>query len=129
MRVLASPRLVAALLAPVVLVSGAAQGLMLMRCGSSVTVSASCCCEKEDAPPAASTVREGKPGCCDRLALPTAPPQLEQRLAAPLASPIVAVVTLPSAGVLDALHRELPVPRLDPPAAPSPLLTTCALLI
>lgn len=129
MRAFASPRLVAALLAPVVLVSGAAQGLMLMRCGSSVRVSASCCCEKERAPAPASELKPGAQGCCDRVAVPAAPPQLEQRSPAPLPGPTLAALQLPAASIVGSLYRELPVPRLDPPAAPSPLLATCSLLI
>jgi len=128
MRAFASPKLVAALLAPVVLVSGAAQGLTLMRCGSSVRMSVSCCCAKESPAAAVSGVVSGAAGCCDSVAVPTAPPQVEQRSAAPVAGPSVAVLQSPPT-LVDALQREVPVPRLDPPASPSPLLTTCSLLI
>lgn len=121
-------KVIAALLAPVVLVASAAQGLMLMRCGSSVEVAASCCCHKDKAPAPGNEVVPDAGLCCDRMAVPTAHPQIEQRPGTPVPAPtVVAVVEEPLP--FGALQRTLPVARLDPPPVPSPLLVTCTLLI
>ena len=129
MRIRLPSKVVAAALAPALLVATAAQGLAFMRCGSAVQVAASCCCHKDEAPAPASDVMASDGSCCDHLTVPTTQPQVEPRSKAPVPSPaIVAVIQepLPLAG---ALRDGVPGPRLDPPPAPSPLLASCSLLI
>jgi len=122
-------KVIAALLAPVVLVASAAQGLTLMRCGSSVAVAASCCCHKNQAPAPGSEVARSAGECCDRRALPATQPQIEHRSGTLLSAPIVVALVLKPLPLAVALQRALSVSRLDPPPVPSPLLATCSLLI
>lgn len=129
MRIRLPTKVIAALLAPVVLVAGAAQGLMLMRCGSSVAVAASCCCHETQAPVPASEVVQSAGACCDYLAVPATQPQIEHRSGTPVPAPIAVAVVQEALPLIGALQRTLAVPRLDPPSAPSPLLATCTLLI
>lgn len=127
MRTRLQSRFIAALLAPALIASGAAQGMLLMRCGQQVRTS--CCCPKGDAPPAAA-VKSAALQCCDTLAVPAAPAQATNDRAAVSPSGPVLVAT---AGEVASLHPvagpALHVPRLDPPPGLSPILANCALLI
>lgn len=120
-------RFIAALLAPALIASGAAQGMLLMRCGQQVRTS--CCCPKGEAP-AAAAVKSAALQCCDTLAVPAAPAQATNDRAAVSPSGPVLVA---SAGEVASPHPVSGppprVPRLHPPPGPSPVLANCALLI
>lgn len=121
-------RLIGALLVPALIASGAAQGMLLMRCGSATRMS--CCCPKEQTPPPSSTIKGEKMRCCEIAAIPAGPAQAAHDQAAPTIQPpmLVAVVgAQPSFElVVDPVRQ---IPRLDPPPARSLVLANCALLI
>ena len=121
-------RLVAALLAPALIASAAAQGLLLMRCGPAGRMS--CCCPKTEAPPPAPTIAAEAARCCSTLAIPGAPSQATHENAvtsAPL--PMLVAVAHEAPGLDLAVSRRGRAPSLDPPPGPSPVLANCALLI
>jgi hypothetical protein len=119
-------KLVAALLAPALVVSGAAQG-MLLRCGPEVR--ASCCCPGKPAPPPSPVVAPATPQCCT-ISVPAAPPQARHdpsAIGAPLPMLVAAAADVaPAHAVFVAVADP---PRLDPPPGLSPVLANCALLI
>jgi hypothetical protein len=121
-------RLIGALLVPTLVVSGAAQGMLLMRCGPATRMS--CCCPKEQTPPPVSTVKPEKMQCCDTAAIPAAPAQVAHEKAAPTIHPPMLVAILGAAPALEvSFDRARHVPHLDPSPARSLVLTNCALLI
>ena len=126
MRAHLNSKLIAALLAPALLASGAAQGLLFMRCGSAVRMS--CCCPKEAPAAGSSSVTPGAWQSCGKLAVPSVPAQNVERVPPILSAPILFALG-PSNGVLPLVEPVRQVPRLDPSPGPSPLQTGCALLI
>jgi len=119
-------KLIAALLAPALLASRTAQGLLPMRCGAMVRTS--CCCPKE-APPPLSTLTHGMQMCCDKLVVPSLPAQPVGR-ALPTVSAPVLVPALGPASVGEPVNERIrQVPRLDPLPAPLLVLANCTLLI
>lgn len=116
-------------LATVVLVAGAAQGLMFMRCGAAVVMAASCCCHEGETTPLAAQVVPGAGDCCERVMVPAAQPQAERSSGAPVAARIAVAIVAEPLPFIGALHRAPQAPRLDPPPGPSPLLASCSLLI
>ena len=127
MRARLHSKLIAALLAPLLLASGASQAMLLVRCGS--TLRLSCCCPKQAplAPSAALTGGMAQP--CDRVAVPAAPAQEEGRLTPIGSAPVLLARLAPTNSAGGAAERLPPIPRLDPPPGPSPVLANCALLI
>ena len=129
MRVSISSQLVAALLAPLLLASGAVQGLALMWCGSEVRMS--CCCSKSEAPAAAATLTAGTQRCCDPVVVPAAPAQEkgDQRSAEVAPPPLLLAVAGPASPVTQRSERMRPAPAIEPPPRTSPVLANCAFLI
>jgi hypothetical protein len=122
-------KLIAGLLAPAVLFSATAQGMLLMRCGEAVRVS--CCCPKGEAHASATMAAASTASCCDTLSVPRAPAKpTPDRVATNAAPPalLLAAVLRPLPVVAD-VRGVLHVPRLDPPQGPSLVLANCALLI
>ena len=120
-------KIVAALLAPALLVAGGAQGLFFMRCGEQVGMS--CCCPGEKAPPPASTLTPAKGLCCDTLAVPSAPAQVHEVAVSAVPAPVlVAVAVAPHPAVIGP-RAARDAPSLDPPQPASIVLSNCALLI
>ena len=120
-------RLIGAFLVPALVVSGAAQGMLLMRCGEDVRMS--CCCPAEQPAPDA-TVQADSARCCDTVAIPAAPSQAAHEVTAPTMQPQVVAVAAAAAWAGQVLvDRVREAPRLDPPPGLSPVLANCALLI
>ena len=126
MRVRLHTNLIAILLAPALLASGAAQGLLSMRCE---TVRMSCCCPKAAPPASSATLAPDLSRCCEVTAVPAAPAQNTERSVAAVSAPTLVAAIGPAQGALPAVERIRPVPSLDPPPGPSLLLANCALLI
>ena len=128
MRVSRSSQLIALLLAPLLLASGAVQGLSLMWCGSEVRMA--CCCSKSAAPAAAATITAGTQRCCDPVAVPAAPAQerSDQGRALVSPAPLLLAVAGPATPVRRA-ERMRPAPAVEPPPRTSPVLANCAFLI
>ena len=121
-------RLIGALLVPALVASGAAQGMLLIRCGT--TTRMSCCCPKEPPPPAGATVRAEKRQCCAVAAIPQGSKGAMRDQAVPAFDPPVLVaIAGQQAASGPFVDRAWPVPRLDPPLARSLALANCALLI
>lgn len=118
-------RLAVTLLATALFAASAAQGLELMRCGSSVSVAASCCCHGKAAQGAEVSAARGS---CVRLAIPAAQAQVEHRAAVPLAAPLAVALFQQALPLPGALLLGAVLPAAAPPPA-SPLLLTCSLLI
>ena len=127
MRVRLHTNLIAILLAPALLASGAAQGLWFMRCGE--TVRMSCCCPKEATPASSATLAKDVSQCCETVAVPAAPVQNTERSVAAVSAPTLVAAIGPAQSALPAVERIRQVPSLDPPPGPSLLLANCALLI
>jgi len=127
MRARLQKRLVAALMAPALIASAAAQGMLLMRCGTAAAFS--CCCPGDTDATSVSVATETHP-CCDRLAIPRAPAQR---------TPDRAVSSAPEPVLLQAVATvPIPTPPFatkarvfrtgDPPGFPV-VLAHCTLLI
>jgi hypothetical protein len=121
-------RLIGAFLLPALIASGAAQGMLLMRCGPAVRMS--CCCPKEQAPAPVSTIKGEKLQCCDTVAIPAGPAQAahEQAVSAVQPPTLVAVAGVATRFEL-LVDRVGRVPQLDPPPGPPLVLANCSLLI
>jgi len=120
-------KLIAALLAPVLLASGATQGLLFMRCGS--TVRMSCCCPKEAPAPAFGALTHGTGEACGTIAIPSVPAQNVERLV-PLDSPPILVAArnpFPSVWLVD--EQVGRAPDNDSRPGWSRVLANCSFLI
>ena len=118
-------KLLRAILASALLFAAAAQGLSLMRCGSTLRMQSSCCAK--DAPPVGPQIA-GAHFCCDRFDIPVAPPGADPRNIQ-LPAPSQFAILAPQTAIEIARLRSLPVPRLDSWTGPPLALTNCALLI
>jgi hypothetical protein len=121
-------KVVAALLAPALIASGAAQGTLLMRCGPEARMS--CCRPAGEAPPPSSTIAPGTPQCC-AMSAPGTPARATHDPASTTTAPAPMLIAVAAEVVrLDAASDPVRhAPRLDPPPGLSPLLANCALLI
>ena len=120
-------KLIAILLAPAMLVMGAAQGLLLVRCGS--TVRMSCCCPK-DSPTSDAPSMAPSEECCARLSIPNVPAQTTNSVASAVPAPALIAAVAPMVSVDLVVERIRPrTPHLDPPPIPSRVLANCAFLI
>ena len=120
-------KLIAALLAPALLVSGAAQGLLFMRCGESVRMS--CCCASEAPPEPSAAIDQAAPLCCSQLAVPTVPARSDNTGAPVGAAPTLLALLTPATTIGPTVERGRVVPLLDPAPGPSLVLVHCAFLI
>lgn len=123
-------KLIAALVASALLASGAAQGLLFSRCGS--TLRMSCCCPKEAPPAPSSTLTQSaRQSCGKKIDAPSAPAQNVERVVPIVSAPILvaALGTFTGVGPVVVVEHLQQVPRLDPPPGLSPVLANCALLI
>jgi hypothetical protein len=127
MRASLPTRLVSALVVPALVASGAAQGMLLMRCGR-VEARSSCCCPKSEVPAPSTTIAAGERQCCDAVAVPGLESATHERFVASPTAPALAAVAPASARELF-VESPQRIPRLDPPPGPSPVLANCALLI
>ncbi|HEY6911080.1 MAG TPA: hypothetical protein VI356_17005 [Myxococcales bacterium] len=119
-------RVVVALLAPALVLSGAAQGVLL-PCAPDIRTS--CCCPGKQAPPPSPMVAPATPQCC-AVSAPAAPPQARHDPSAISAPLPMLVAVAREVSPAHALFAVLPdAPRLDPPPGLSPVLANCALLI
>ncbi len=120
-------KLIAALLAPALLASGATQGLLFMRCGSTVRVS--CCCPKKAPAPAFGALTHGTGQACERIAVPSAPAQEVERVAPIGSAPILIAVRGPPTSARLVVGQVGQVPRLDLWSGWSVVLANCSFLI
>ena len=121
-------RIVAALVAPALVASGAAQGLLLMRCGQEVRVAASCCCKHEQ--PASPTVAPAPARCCASVAVPASQAQVAaDRAITSAPAPVLVALAVEPVFAASALAPRGSPPRVEPPPSRSPVLSNCALLI
>jgi len=124
--VLARPtKLLKGILASALLFAAAAQGLTLMRCGSTLRVQ-SCCCAK-DTPPVGPQMA-GAHSCCDRFDIPVVPPGADSRTIQ-LSAPSQLAILAPQTAIGIVRLRSLPVLRVESWTGPPLALTNCALLI
>lgn len=127
MRLRLHSKLIAALLAPVLIASGAAQGMMLVRCGPAVRIS--CCCLTGEVP-SSPTIASAKAQCCDTLAIPSVPTTVAtDRVVTTPPLPILVAALEEGTTLVHILERLRHVPRLVPSLGRSPILANCALLI
>jgi hypothetical protein len=120
-------KLIAVLLAPLVLVIGAAQGLLFVRCGSAVRMA--CCCPNDEATSEAPSMAPSQQ-CCSRLSIPTVPAQITNSVVSAVPAPALIAPIAPMATVDLVVERIRPrAPNLDPPPIPSRVLANCAFLI
>lgn len=129
MRVRLPSKLIAALLAPALLASGATHGLSFLRCGSAVRIS--CCCPKEPLAASANRVTPGSQHCCNEIAAPSAPAQAITSATPVLSAPMFIARLGPSTSFRPVVEQVLQVPSRWPPPPPSPslILANCTLLI
>ena len=127
MRVRLPSNLIAAVLAPALLASGTSQGLVLMRCGS--TVRMSCCCPKEAPRAAFSTLTKGVLHSCDKIIVASVPAQNFERVIPIGSAPILVATPGPLTSVGSVAEHLWQAPRLDSRPGPSLVLANCALLI
>lgn len=125
-------QVVAALLAPVLLFAGGAQGL-LSRCGASVGRH-SCCCKKPgaDAAVAQATVAAAQVPCCDSAVTPSRPeqqrpPQAVSALTGP--APVAPLYAEPALAALARAVPQRPPERDRGRPSPSLPIQLCSLLI
>lgn len=123
-------KLIAALLAPALLLAGGAQGFFFMRCGEQARMSMSCCCPAAKTPAPETTLTQAKGLCCDTLAVPSAPVQVHEVAASAAPVPVLfAVATAPHPAMVSAPRAVREAPSVDPPQSASIVLSNCALLI
>jgi hypothetical protein len=120
-------RLIGAFLLPALVASGAAQGMLLMRCGPAASMS--CCCPKEQAPAPGSTIKGDSGECCNTVAIPAEPAQAAREQAVSAVQPPTLVALVGLSTMVERIDRVLNVPPLDPPPGPPLVLANCALLI
>jgi hypothetical protein len=124
MRSLLASRLVAALLVPALLASGAAQALAA-RCDGAVM---SCCAKKSEA--AARTVTGEAHRCCPVAAAPAGNEEARKTAVPPAPLPVLVAVIGPAVRVAPPAVQDRPdAPALDPPPGPDLVLSHCSLLI
>lgn len=120
-------KLVAALVAPALVVSGAAQGMLLMRCGPEARMS--CCCAKADAHAPSVTnplIRQ----CCDTISIPSSPAQpANEGAISTVAAPMVSAIVGPVVRLAPVLTRARHLVRVRPLPGVSAVLANLALLI
>ena len=120
-------KLIAALLAPALLASGATQGLLLMRCGP--TVSMSCCCPGQAPPPASTTVANDAGQSCAKIAVPSVPAPSAKRVDPIGSEPILVAVLGSFMSTRLAVEHVGLIPRLDLRPGRSLVLANCSFLI
>ena len=117
-------RVLASLLVPALLASGAAQALA-MRCDAAVM---SCCAKKSATPASAVTGPTHK--CCPEASAPAGQEAAQKTAVPPPLAPVLVAVVGPVVRIAPRVAQErADVPALDPPEGPPLVLANCSLLI
>ena len=117
-------QMVAALLVPALLASGAAQALVV-RCDAAVM---SCCAKKTETSGSAVTGQRHK--CCPEASAPTQQEAAQKTAVPPAPAPVLVAIAGPVVSITPrAVQERADVPALDPPEGPPLVLANCSLLI
>ncbi len=117
-------QIVAALLVPALLASGAAQALVV-RCDAAVM---SCCAKKTET--SGSAVTGQRHECCPEASAPTQEQAAQKTAVPPAPVPVLVAIVGPAVSVTPPVVQErADVPSVDPPPGPKLVLANCSLLI